>query len=183
MKEREKPRRCRECTECCTVLSVHEMEKPADTACTFCTRGGCSIYEARPGSCRTFTCAWLQGLFADKDRPDRLGVIFAAQDTRIGHTLVVFEIREGAVTEPRPTRYICNARDAGIPVVIFHYGNKKRSIVADRLDRAQVDDLIDDVRSARGLKPGRKTTIARPASARAAADILRHGGGSAQGEK
>ena len=141
------------------------MEKPADSPCKFCLQDGCSIYEARPTSCRTFTCAWLQGMFADKDRPDRMGVMFAAQDTSVGHTLVVFELWVDAALEPRAAGYIGNARRAGIPVVIFHHGTKRRSILADHLERAQVDQLIEDVRTARGLGKAKHTTITMSAVA------------------
>jgi len=173
-------RRCRECVACCAELSVDELNKPAGRECEHCTARGCSIYAARPGSCRTFRCAWLQGLFADKDRPDRIGVIFAAQETAVGQVLVAFELWLGASLEERPARYIANARRGAIPVVIFHHGTGKRSIIADHLQREQVDELIANVRSARGHEVTRMRTTVRPLDG-AATDPIRVRRGPAKG--
>lgn len=72
-------RNCDECTVCCTSLRIEEPElmKKADVPCPHlsCERG-CSIYNERPGVCRTWYCGWriLPFLKADM-RPDRAGVL------------------------------------------------------------------------------------------------------------
>jgi hypothetical protein len=54
-------RGCDGCTACCKIMQVRELDKPASTWCRHCRVGaGCSIYETRPESCRTFECVWLQ---------------------------------------------------------------------------------------------------------------------------
>lgn len=53
-------RTCGDCTMCCHVLGVRELAKPALRWCEHCDVGkGCKIYEARPQSCRDFSCLWL----------------------------------------------------------------------------------------------------------------------------
>jgi uncharacterized protein len=56
-------RSCGKCSLCCKVLRVSEIDKPANTWCGHCRpgrpEGGCSIYETRPGICRTYACGWL----------------------------------------------------------------------------------------------------------------------------
>lgn len=54
-------RACGACSLCCKLLRIDEIAKPEATWCTHCApgRGGCQIYDSRPGDCRTFNCAWL----------------------------------------------------------------------------------------------------------------------------
>ncbi|PUE59734.1 hypothetical protein B9Z44_09195 [Limnohabitans curvus] len=50
------------------------------TACSHCTRQGCSIYDARPQDpCQSFHCAWRQEgtLLPHNMRPDLSGAIVA----------------------------------------------------------------------------------------------------------
>lgn len=67
-------RKCGSCTFCCTVTAVPEIQKPERSDCKHC-KGGCSIYEQRPTSCRTFSCAWLDGDLPSWMRPDKIGVM------------------------------------------------------------------------------------------------------------
>jgi carbon storage regulator CsrA len=53
------------------VLDVEALNKKQDEACRHLCRKGCGIYSERPGACRDFTCAWLNGLLGPADRPDR----------------------------------------------------------------------------------------------------------------
>jgi len=54
-------RECGSCSLCCKLLSVDALNKPANTWCGGWEKDkGCTIYEDRPESCRTFECAWLQ---------------------------------------------------------------------------------------------------------------------------
>ncbi len=72
-------RECGACTMCCKTMGVPELSKPAHKWCVNCNVGkGCNIYPDRPASCREFECVWLQdrfGVFTEKDRPDKVGVV------------------------------------------------------------------------------------------------------------
>ena len=53
-------RACGTCSLCCKVVGVEELNKPIGAWCPHCKRAnGCTIYERRPQSCRTFMCQWL----------------------------------------------------------------------------------------------------------------------------
>lgn len=52
-------RTCDGCTMCCKLMKVEE--KPSGQWCQHCIIAtGCSIYETRPGECRTFHCGYLR---------------------------------------------------------------------------------------------------------------------------
>lgn len=67
-------RECGSCTLCCTVTRVPELNKPENVQCSNC-KSGCSIYNERPTSCRTFACEWLKGDLDEIARPDKLHVL------------------------------------------------------------------------------------------------------------
>ncbi|MEJ1159300.1 hypothetical protein [Prosthecomicrobium sp. N25] len=76
-------RECGTCTLCCKVLGIRELEKPRGSWCPSCAKGrGCTVYEARPTSCRDFECFWLKApeaahvMMPDALRPDRCKVVF-----------------------------------------------------------------------------------------------------------
>jgi hypothetical protein len=53
-------RECGTCTLCCKVMGIEELEKPRGVWCDHAMPGrGCAIYDARPHSCRVFSCLWL----------------------------------------------------------------------------------------------------------------------------
>lgn len=53
-------RACGTCSLCCKVVGVEEIAKPGGAWCPHCPRGkGCSIYESRYASCRSFYCLWM----------------------------------------------------------------------------------------------------------------------------
>lgn len=59
-------RSCGSCTLCCHLPDIDELDKPANTFCRHCIAGvGCSAYEARPVTCRTFLCAWMSDAALD----------------------------------------------------------------------------------------------------------------------
>lgn len=67
-------RQCGGCTLCCKLTPVEEIQKHAGQRCKHQRTGvGCSIYEKRPLSCRTWSCMWLLDPVGTKDlsRPDR----------------------------------------------------------------------------------------------------------------
>ena len=83
-----KDRKCGECTACCTTHGIREIDKPAMKECEHVCDKGCSIYETRPESCARYECAWLQGMFDDKFRPDKCGTVVEMQNTMLGWTWV-----------------------------------------------------------------------------------------------
>ena len=68
-------RKCGDCSECCTNLGVHEINTQGHQPCPYQCGSGCSIYKERPLDCRTFSCFWLEGAFADDHRPDKIGTV------------------------------------------------------------------------------------------------------------
>jgi hypothetical protein len=71
-------RDCRGCTTCCAVCEIEEptLRKPADQLCAHCVAGGCTIYETRPGVCRSFHCIWRRlAALPDELRPDCCGAM------------------------------------------------------------------------------------------------------------
>lgn len=75
----DKKRNCGSCQLCCTLMPVADIElkKPALQRCKHLRfKKGCSIYENRPFSCASWSCAWLTNdLPSDMPRPDRCGYV------------------------------------------------------------------------------------------------------------
>jgi hypothetical protein len=97
-------RRCGDCTACCTTLAIEEIEKPAFAACAHDRSGsggrGCGVYTDRPSACRNFRCLWLDGHLGERDRPDRLGVIFTTTyEPKVGTHPLLIEYRPGALQQ------------------------------------------------------------------------------------
>ena len=73
---------CGSCGLCCKLLRIEALDKPAGPWCArFKPGAGCTIYDDRPGDCRTFECDWLgsPGL-PEAWRPDRSRMILIAGD-------------------------------------------------------------------------------------------------------
>lgn len=69
---------CGPCTLCCKVLGVPSLSKPSGVWCRFAVKGaGCNVYQDRPGSCRTFNCAWLGSQMPGWARPDLIHGVMA----------------------------------------------------------------------------------------------------------
>lgn len=70
-------RNCDGCTMCCKLMRVGE--KAPMQWCEHCTIGtGCSIYETRPGECRTFHCGFLRmGQVGEEWRPSVSKMVIA----------------------------------------------------------------------------------------------------------
>jgi Fe-S-cluster containining protein len=77
-------RQCGPCNLCCTAMHVAALDKPAGTPCEHqgkAAGGGCGVYDHRPSVCRNWYCMWVRDngkVFADDERPDKLGVFFTA---------------------------------------------------------------------------------------------------------
>ena len=76
-------RSCGTCVECCTAAGVDETAKPAGVRCPALRLGkpGCGVHGTpqQPESCVSFRCLWLQGVGANDQRPDRVGVFLTLQ--------------------------------------------------------------------------------------------------------
>lgn len=72
----DKRHKCGECTACCHIVPVKEIDVRAWQGCPHECATGCSIYAARPTSCKIWNCQWLaEPGWDDKYRPDRCGVV------------------------------------------------------------------------------------------------------------
>lgn len=91
--------------------------------CQFIGGSGCSIYEQRPTSCRTFHCWWLsQPKMVDpaqdlKDRPDKIGVVIDRQDTAFGPALTVFPITPNSFDRDETRAYIDELAKSHVVIV------------------------------------------------------------------
>jgi hypothetical protein len=91
-------RTCGECTACCTVMAITELSKDNYTPCPNCAGKSCMIYDARPTTCRGWSCEWWLGRLGlnEDQRPDKLGVIF----THDADSVLAFEITPGSAMSP-----------------------------------------------------------------------------------
>lgn len=73
---------CGDCTLCCKLVPVPELRKPAGKKCQHVRFGkGCTIYAARPVSCRSWACRWLaDSETAGMRRPDRAHYVIDLED-------------------------------------------------------------------------------------------------------
>jgi len=87
-----KQRECGECNLCCKFLShdVYGQWVTPNNACRF-LRECCTIYEDRPSQCRTYHCAWLQGLLPEWMYPHLIGVIVSVKNWTNGQYLEISE--------------------------------------------------------------------------------------------
>ena len=94
------PRRCGPCSACCHVLAIPETGSAGWSDCQHQRKhGGCAIYTDRPAPCSSARCQWLLGVGANKDRPDRTGlVVWLVEDVADRPFVVVHEARPGAAT-------------------------------------------------------------------------------------
>jgi Fe-S-cluster containining protein len=133
VKEEAVERQCGECQACCEVIGVHELKKENWTKCQHQCSSGCGIYEERPESCKTYYCLWQAGMMKGgvENRPDNLGVIFdfrAITDGNDKEAISVWELREGAVDEPRPKEMIEEISKHFI-LCIRRYKSSRRRII------------------------------------------------------
>jgi len=95
IERRQRPRECDDCHACCIHLPL--ADRPAHTPCPELKDGRCGVYEKRPGACRRFRCAWLQGFSFSTVRPDRCGVLVQPVVEDGGVRLNVIECDAGAL--------------------------------------------------------------------------------------
>jgi hypothetical protein len=87
-----KQRECGECNLCCKWLTheVYGQVVTPNNACRF-VRECCTIYEDRPLHCRTYQCAWLQGLLPEWMFPHLIGIIVSVKNWTGGQYLEISE--------------------------------------------------------------------------------------------
>jgi hypothetical protein len=104
---------------CCTVLRVDEIGKPAGSPCAkLAAGGGCGIHETRPGICRAYRCAWLEGKFREEDRPDLLGAVVDFTPRGASFDLVIIESEPGRFAASARLQEIADAHRGAMPVRI-----------------------------------------------------------------
>lgn len=123
-------RECGDCTACCAALVVPELAKGMWQPCKHCA-AGCTIYETRPASCKTYECLWRAGIFGKdiQQRPDKLGVLLEFQQSpKVGPTIVARESREGGSKESK-AEYLLGRMAHYCLVYVFHHNSTKRTIM------------------------------------------------------
>lgn len=133
-RQREKLRTCGDCRACCITLGFQArrdesaFDKPFGEPCRHLIQIGCGIYDERPPVCRRFECGWLQASnLPEALRPDRSGVLFAANDLAgiipegENYTAIfAYELRAGAI-ETRLPSWLIRGLSAETNVVIVHF--------------------------------------------------------------
>lgn len=89
-------RECGGCSACCTTHSVQAVPTGLMEPCRHLAERGCSIFDTDglPPVCRSFECAWREGLWGEEQRPDRCGVVAEMQFTNVRH-------KDGRVTKTK----------------------------------------------------------------------------------
>lgn len=125
-------RNCGPCTECCYVLGVHELGKRDFTHCQHEKRssGGCGIYKTRPPSCAEFQCLWLGEHFDRKDRPDRVGIVFATGEMKIGQVVFAYVRKPGADKSGRG-KELLDTITQRIPVCIVRWDGTRTIMLTE----------------------------------------------------
>ncbi len=126
-----KSRDCGACTVCCSVLEIPTLQKPPRKTCPNVCFKGCSIYEERPGECRTFQCIWSEGITGPGQRPDKSGIMAYHVDTQFGRTLLILEVQEKAFIRrmKQKERLIKFAESRNTPVIVSDYAGKSFAMV------------------------------------------------------
>jgi hypothetical protein len=131
-------RECGPCSECCFSLAVHEIDKAVFTRCKHekaSKKGACSIYAKRPESCQTFNCIWLGGassLLDRKDRPDRIGIVFATAEMVDRQVVIAYVRRPNADKSGRGKELI--GKLAGfLPVCISRWDGTRSIALPEEL--------------------------------------------------
>lgn len=122
-------RECGSCSVCCEVAAVPELAKPALSRCVHAVedKGGCCwIFgrSDRPKICGKYSCAWLDGLGSDQDRPDRVGAMFSNNVTERGHIGFAVEIQPNAIHTTAKGMAVEFARKFPMPLIVSECGRK-----------------------------------------------------------
>lgn len=118
-------RSCGGCAACCEGwLHDESMKLLVGSACPHIVPEGCGIYQERPEiPCRSFRCAWLDGveLFPDDLRPDRSGaIVIMDRDWFDWRVLRAFPVG-GSVPDATLQRLVAFARPQQMPVIFYEH--------------------------------------------------------------
>ena len=121
-------RSCGDCRLCCKLLLVEAPDedflKPQGKWCEHACDSGCAIYADRPKACAKFICQWLNGSFAERDRPDRAHLVICLEES-VGERMLdrdgkvvaenvpvwcVYEDWPGAASKPRAQKIIAEVQ-------------------------------------------------------------------------
>lgn len=158
------------------MLRVDELHKPGGTPCRELlpeyrsgrrrvaggsAPGGCGIHATRPGICRAYRCAWLQGRFEEGDRPDRLGALVDFAPRGAQSELRIIEAEPGAFErsarlqelaqvyrEILPVRItdVAQVQDPDRPLRVLLAGGEEHRIAGDRSERWRHGVRIEESR-------------------------------------
>lgn len=72
-------RECGECNECCKWLNIDDVHghevKPGKPCFFLCEEKNCTIHEERPEVCKSYQCAWSQGILPQWMKPNKVNAI------------------------------------------------------------------------------------------------------------
>lgn len=129
------PRECGPCAECCYALGVHELNKVLFSRCRHekhSPAGCCGVYKTRPTSCAEFSCLWLGGQFGRKERPDRVGIVFATAEMAFGQVVFAYVRKPGADTR-EPGSVMLRQLAQQLPVCILRWDGTRAAMFPEHL--------------------------------------------------
>jgi len=97
--------KCGDCTECCFVMGVEALNKAQYQKCEHICKG-CTIYDQRPDSCKSFNCTWLLSGWSEEFKPSIVGLLVFS--TLSG--TYIMETRKGAHLEERAQELIAKVQ-------------------------------------------------------------------------
>jgi hypothetical protein len=145
-------RDCGECTLCCRLTEVPELRKPVNKWCQLCTAKGCSVYETRPQSCRSFYCFWMLSLdVPDELRPDKCGILFEEVPGENILILLVDPDRPNAWRSEEIIRYTDTKVAQGVALVVAVPDSPVKPMIvpAGRTKEQVVDGIVRYVNTVR----------------------------------
>lgn len=132
---------CGECTACCTVIGVAEFKKPMYQQCEHVCKTGCSIHKDSPKECKDYQCFYYRNPVDINLRPDKLGIVLDAQNTKMGMTLVAREVFVGASDKPEVQKFLAGLMDeTNAPVYVIR-PDGSRSITVPRANARAAEQL------------------------------------------
>jgi hypothetical protein len=136
---------CGECTACCTIMAVDELNKGNYQGCPH-DCGRCAIYDARPRTCRNWSCGWLLGHIEgdERQRPDKLGLMFNRE--RLGGEMipVVYEVWPGAGREANNAALL-GEMSQKMPIILRDFQTRKCHVLTlNPRQRQAIVQMIQD---------------------------------------
>ena len=120
---------------CCKTMGVVELEKPSGTWCVNCAIGkGCKIYDARPESCRNFTCLWLAGYVPLQFKPDAVRAVITTWPEVDGIVVNLEQDKYDQVGHGPFWDWIEAIARHGVPIAVV-CGDRKEVVTLDETKR------------------------------------------------